>query len=730
MHAITRIIPGTADRICSVMDISSRVQTEEALRKSEERYQLVVRGANDGIWDWNLAKDTVYYSPRYKEILGYTDEEFPNVADSWRNAVHPDDLNRTIEANIECIEGKVDLFEVEYRMRHKDGTYRWVLGRGTSITNENGTVYRLAGTHTDISERKKAETGFRDIFENASDGIYQCTMDGQVLIANTAMARCFGYDSPAELTKNLTNIANQMWVNPGKRIDFLERLKTWGSLKNYEANLYRKDGSRIWVSENVRVVYADDGSIAYYEGFIQDITARKLNERTTRALYAISKAISTTHDLKELYETIHDILNKGIDATNFFIGMLDESEDKVVFAYFEDEVDEYYDIPNISDPKTKSLSAYVLQTGKPLFLSKANDIDQTIQENIGVVGTAPACWLGVPLIIQEKAIGVMAVQHYSNPHHYSDTDVTFMEAVSEQVALAIERKTNEESLTRLNEKLESIVDQRTRELKAKAAELETANERLRELDKIKSSLVSSISHELRTPLTSIRGFAKLAGKDFAKHFEPLARDNGQQKKGGRIRQNLQIIETEGERLTRLINDFLDINRIESGKAAWNDSFINPCDIIRKAANAVAGGFASKTDLELIIDLPPSISLIHADPDKIQQVIINLLNNAYKFTEKGNVTVSSSFCQSTLTVMVQDTGTGISEHELNHVFEKFHKSHGDTIVKENKGTGLGLAICKEIVEHYGGTIWVESTPNTGSTFSFTIPCVKGSETSCI
>lgn len=288
----------------------------------------------------------------------------------------------------------------------------------------------------------------------------------------------------------------------------------------------------------------------------------------------------------------------------------------------------------------------------------------------------------------------------------------------------------EEALTRMNEELENEVGRRTAELQEKATQLQAANIRLTELDAIKSSLVSSISHELRTPLTSIRGFAKLTGRDFFRHFFPLTDSPKLNKKGERIRKNLEIIESEGERLTRLINDFLDINRIESGKATWNDCFINPCEVIHRAVQSLSGAFAAKDDLSLVADLPAKVPPVHADPDKIQQVLVNLLGNACKFTQEGTVTVSLVENPDTVTVTVVDTGLGIPIEEQANIFEKFHKSRaGDTISIKDKGTGLGLAICREIVEHYGGAIWVDSTPGKGSAFSFTLPSIPGTVTSC-
>ena len=229
---------------------------------------------------------------------------------------------------------------------------------------------------------------------------------------------------------------------------------------------------------------------------------------------------------------------------------------------------------------------------------------------------------------------------------------------------------------------------------------------------------------MRTPLTSIRGFAKLCARDFTRHFLPLTKDDTLVHKGTRIRDNLGIIDTEGERLTRLINDFLDINRIESGKASWHDSLLNPCEIITQATTAASGSFAANSEVELVTDLPPKAHFVHADPDKMHQVLINLLNNAYKFTRQGTVSVSLREMTDSLILSISDTGSGIPESELPFLFNKFHKaSTGDTVRIEDRGTGLGLSICKEIVEHYGGSIWVESKLGAGSTFCFSIPFTR-------
>ncbi len=287
------------------------------------------------------------------------------------------------------------------------------------------------------------------------------------------------------------------------------------------------------------------------------------------------------------------------------------------------------------------------------------------------------------------------------------------------------RKKDEEKrkeLEKLNEELELRVEERTKQLENKAKELEEANKKLKELDELKSSFLSSVSHELRTPLTSVLGFAKLIHKSFTKYFSPLIGDNKKLiKHGKRISENLEIIISEGERLTRLINDVLDLNKIESGRIQWRDTKFKFNEVLDDAIKSVQGQFEHKPDVKLIKNYPDNLPEIVADKDRILQVLINLLNNAAKFTDKGSVTLSAFVKDNKIVVSVKDTGIGIPEKELDKVFDKFHQViHGDTLKDKPKGTGLGLPICKQIIQHYGGKIWVESKVGEGSNFIFELP----------
>ncbi len=305
---------------------------------------------------------------------------------------------------------------------------------------------------------------------------------------------------------------------------------------------------------------------------------------------------------------------------------------------------------------------------------------------------------------------------------YSETgELVFIEGILEDIT---DRKKAEQDLADLNRHLEQLVRERTEDLVNKARELEEANQRLRELDEMKSAFLSSVSHELRTPLTSILGFSKLLHKEFAKNFQPLALDDAKlSRKGSRIQENLSIISHEGERLTRLINDVLDLNKIESGRMGWRDERLNMVEALETAVQSVTGMFAGISDLDLQAEIDPGLPVIVADADRLHQVLINLLNNAAKFTEKGTVTVRSFPRFGQVRVEISDTGLGIHPEDQAQIFEKFHQTRTDTMENKPKGTGLGLTICREIIEHYGGRIWVESEVDKGSTFIFTLPAAN-------
>ena len=249
--------------------------------------------------------------------------------------------------------------------------------------------------------------------------------------------------------------------------------------------------------------------------------------------------------------------------------------------------------------------------------------------------------------------------------------------------------------------------------------LEQANEELQVLDRLKDEFISTVSHELRTPLTSIKGSAEIL----------LTYDDEDRETQMEF---LRIIDKECDRLTRLVTDVLDISRMESRQATW---FWEEVELAEVVAAAVDGTQALLQQKELAVkaDLERDLPILWNDRDRLVQVVTNLLSNSIKFTpEGGKITInanklaadSSDGLGEKLEICVSDTGIGIETAEYENIFQKF-KQVTETLTNRPTGTGLGLSICKEIVEFFGGRIWVESTPGTGSSFYFTVP-VTGEE----
>jgi len=252
------------------------------------------------------------------------------------------------------------------------------------------------------------------------------------------------------------------------------------------------------------------------------------------------------------------------------------------------------------------------------------------------------------------------------------------------------------------------LEQKSNELEAATAELRRANERLQELDRLKDDFLATVSHELRTPLTSIRSFSEILLDNPDLDAEERAHF-------------LRIITSESERLTRLINDVLDLSKIESGRMDWQVAPADLGDIVRAAVRA-AEGILTERAVALEVDIPAEPAPVVCDRDRVVQVVLNLLSNASKFVPKpgGRVRIALLREDGVFEVRVEDNGPGVPPAQREAVFEKFHQLTGDLNTQKPTGTGLGLTISRQIVERFGGRIWVEDSALGGAALCFTLP----------
>ena len=256
--------------------------------------------------------------------------------------------------------------------------------------------------------------------------------------------------------------------------------------------------------------------------------------------------------------------------------------------------------------------------------------------------------------------------------------------------------------------------QKSQELIAATEELRAANERLQELDRLKDDFISTVTHELRTPLTAIRSAAE------------VLHDNPELDAGDR-QEFLAIVIQESERLTRLINQVLDLAKLESGRAEWQVAPVDLRTIVQDSLDATRQLFRAR-NVTLEAHLPDRVPRVDADRDRLVQVLVNLLSNAAKFVEPGvgRVSVALRELDAVLRVAVSDNGPGIGRDDQRIIFEKFRQA-GNTMTDKPQGTGLGLPISRQIVEYLGGRLWVESEPGKGATFIFELPVATRAET---
>ena len=460
------------------------------------------------------------------------------------------------------------------------------------------------------------------------------------------------------------------------------------------------------LQRRIRDVSEDElGKLAVGFNDMADNLSALINELEHRNTFA--SALIRIRDLEPLLDTVVQGMAEsgGYDRVRLYL--YDELQHSLIcrtaFGMDEEKV-RHLHIPLGTERAGVSQWVFVHRT--PYVVSDATADPKCNPELTRVLGVNN--YAVVPLLAGEKALGVVAVDNLTTQRPCAPERLNSLVAFANTAALAIDNAL-------LYRSLEERVKERT-------FQLEVANARLQELDQIKSDFLSTVSHELRTPLTSVLGFSKMIAKRFTTVLQPHLQqaDARVQRETMRVQENLGIIIDEGERLTRLINDVLDLAKIEAGKVEWTMQDVSLFDIVQSAVNATS---ALAKDKGLDVRLAPQGEDFHVygDQDRLVQVVTNLLSNSIKFTDEGSITCLLAEDKDTVTVKIIDTGIGIAPADLDKVFEKF-KQVGDTLTNKPQGTGLGLPICKEIIEHHGGRLWVESELGTGSTFIFTLPAL--------
>jgi PAS domain S-box-containing protein len=445
----------------------------------------------------------------------------------------------------------------------------------------------------------------------------------------------------------------------------------------------KKDGSAIDVELTSHALIFDGRRSELV--LANDVTKRKRAETERQIISRIIEGVSTTANVGELFQLIHQAVGELLYAENCFVSLFNHATGLLHFEFF---VDEFDQTPEPRLPG-RGLTGYVLAKGCPLLLTDEQQRRMAEQGEVEVMGTPSASWLGIPLRTPGETIGVMVVQHYTNRGAYSESDVEFLTSVGGQIALAIERKRAEDKL------------------RASAAKLEQSNRELQDF-------ASVASHDLQEPLRKIQTF----GDRLQAKCGPQLGDEG--------RDYLGRMQNAAGRMRALINDLLTFSRVTTKAQPFA-----PVDLQEIVRDVVS-------DLEVRVEQSGGrvevgeLLTIDADSLQMRQLMQNLIGNALKFhradeapvvkihsrvvipeRQPGGGSQGNGACQ----IFVTDNGIGFDEKYLDRIFTVFQRLHGRS---EYEGTGVGLAVCRRIAERHGGAVTAESTPGQGATFIVTLP----------
>lgn len=717
---------------CVFSDITERKIAEKALRDSEEIMRYIVKHDPNAIavFDRDLHYIAVSdrflqdYNVKEDDVIGkHHYEVFPEIPQIWKD-IHQRCLAGAIEHNED------DSFE------RLDGsiTYnRWECRPWRRVDGEIGGIIMYTEV---ITERKIAEIALResrqqliDIIDFLPDAIFVLDNDKKVVAWNHAMENITGickeeilgkgdhsYLFPLYGDSQLT-LGEIFETNDETMLSRYENVKKDGNTIEAEifaSALFEGKGANIWIKW--APLFDEKGNRIGVIESIRDITDHKNTEnhliKTSRILSVLSHinhAIINIHQKGPLFEEICNISVRFGKFRMAWIGMVDSEKMHVKPVAWDGVEDKYLTGVNnfmIYDSLLdKSPIGMAIKEGKEVICNdiSADPLMEASREEALKRGYQSS--VTFPIKEYNKVVGTFTL-YADRTCYFNPEEVQLLNNVTANISFAIgaidnerERRQAEEELKNYGYFLEETVERRT-------AELETAKERAESADRLKSAFLATMSHELRTPLNSIIGFSGILLQEKP---GPL---NEEQKK------QLGMVQLSGRHLLTLINDILDLSKIESGQLAINYESFNIQDIIEDVME-IEWPTARSKKLSIKFERTEGVGEIISDKQRIHQVLLNLLNNGVKFTEKGFVKIVCYEENNSIKVDMTDTGIGIKEENTAKLFTPFIQVENE-LTRKHQGTGLGLSICKKLMDLLHGTIQVKSEYGAGSTFSISLP----------
>ncbi len=771
-------------------DITQEKEIEEKLREYDKRLKIALQKIGDNVWEHDFNTEVTSFSQQEDSLLGYSFNQFTSNASLWYSSIHKDDKKNVEDNDRKYRSKEIDHHSLEYRMIHKDGSVKWVLDRGVIIEKTSeGAPLKIIGTHTDITKQKNIEkeleaaaSRLSSLITNLYSGVLLENESRQIAIVNKKFCDIFGIPvHPVHLVgtdcSQSTAQAKHLFKNPDafiNRIDEIindKKLVIADQLELVDGRYLQRDFIPIWndnkydghlwvytdITEKINADVKLEQQRIFYEKILDNIpsdiavfdnnhTYKYLNfkaindpelrkwiigKRDEDYIKYRNKPVTLLELRRNTFKRIMDSkklqsweerLEQKDGSYKYFLRnmypLLDENNEVDMIIGYGVEIT---NIKNIQKQVEQSEKKYRDVIDNSLAIVTTHDLEGrfiSVNPMVGkVYGYTDDEMLGHPLtdfmpVEDKEQFDANYLQKIKQEKNYSGI-FRVIHKDGNVIYTLFNNFLKEEP--GLEPYVIGFAVDITDRVKAEK-ELKVAKKITDQLAQSKQNFLANMSHEIRTPMNAIMGMANQLSKTQLNEHQQFY---------------LNVINSAAENLLIIINDILDLSKIEAGKLTLERIGFEPKFVVGRSMQVMMHK-AEEKGLELTnsyfdTHLHP---VLLGDPYRINQILLNLLSNAIKFTEKGSIDISCEVIENEnefqkILVKVKDTGIGMEESYVKNLFQKFTQED-ESVTRKHGGTGLGMSICKELVELMGGTIEVESKKGEGTTFSFSIAVNKGTE----
>ncbi|MBW9256654.1 MAG: PAS domain S-box protein [Candidatus Thiodiazotropha sp. (ex. Lucinisca nassula)] len=710
---IERVVRNLADNVIQQLrqleDQSHHLESANtAIRESEAKFRGLVETSSDLIWEVNTEGIYTYASPQVEAILGYKPEEI--IGKTPFEIMPPEESQRVSEVFGALISKTAPLLDLENINLHRDGHQVILETSGVPFFDQDGNIAGYRGIDRDVTARiqtekelRESERRLREAQRLAHIGNWDFDLTTNELFWSDEVYRIYGV-SPDSFEPTYESFLNAVHPCDRERLEKTYREAVTNN-QPFEIShrLVRPDDGRIrYVLGHSKQITDSSGKVVRSVGTVQDVTALELTSRSLRTLSEVNQALVYAVDEQALLDSVCELLVAVGGYRMAWVGYPQQDEAKsvqpVAWHGHESGYIEKLNVTWSHEERGRGPTGQAIRSREPFVIRDTQtDVDfapwRAAAQTRGYRSV-----IGLPLMVSGDLLGVLTV-YSSDDNAFDDPEVMMLKELAGDLAFGIHTQRLRRALLEHQENLEHLVDTRT-------AELSAANNRLVELDRLKSMFIASMSHELRTPLNAIISFSSIL-------LQGLLGDLDEQQKDSVWR-----IQRAGNHLKTLITDVIDISKIEAGRIEVYVENVNTKEIVDEVTDSIRKEAAAKgLSLNIWANSWPTVE---TDQLRLKQCLLNLLSNAIKYTEKGEIAFTVIEETTSIAFEVRDTGIGISELDIPKLFKAFERLESHLRIHAG-GTGLGLYLTKKIAtELLHGKIEVESHLNQGSMFRLTIP----------